>query len=404
MGHLAQGVLVAAAVVGALAGLTGCVSGPVERPGTGVKLARSAEPEDIDAALRRGARFLVGYQNKDGSWGTARRTKALNVYAPVPGSHRSFRVAVTALCVMALGETDLSAEPAAADALARGEAYLLAELPKVRRDAAGCLYNNWTHAYGIRALVRMLARGPDDRQRHAEIRRQIAQQVDFLKRFECINGGWGYYDRNAKTQRTTAYSMSFMTATVLIALHEARGTGIDVPSQLVARAIDALKRQRKPDMTYLYSAPFRYAPMRDINLPGGSLGRTQACNLALRLWGDGRITDAVLSEWLTRLCDRNGWLSRARKMPVPHESWFHVSGYFFYYGHFYAAGCIEALPAASRPPHRQGLARVLLALQEKDGSWWDYPLYDYHQGWGTAMAMMALKRCRPTGPEQPHGH
>ena len=391
----------AAGVWGA-AGLAGCASGPVYRPGTGVKLARSAEPEDIDAALRRGARFLVGYQNKDGSWGTARRTKRLNIYAPVPGAHHSFRVGGTALCVMALIETDLPDAPAAA--LNRGEAYLLAELPKVRRDAAGCLYNNWTHAYGIRALVCMLARRPADDKRCAEIRRQIAQQVDFLKRFECLNGGWGYYDRNAKTQRTTAYSMSFMTATVLIALHEARGAGIDVPKQMVSRGLDALKRQRKPDMTYLYSAPFWRAPMRDINRPGGSLGRSQPCNLALRLWGDKRITDAVLSEWLTRLCDRNGWLSRARKMPVPHESWFHVSGYFFYYGHFYAAGCIEALRPASRPPHRRDLARVLLALQETDGSWWDYPLYDYHQGWGTAMAMMALKRCRPADPEETHGN
>ena len=37
---------------------------------------------------------------------------------------------------------------------------------------------------------------------------------------------------------------------------------------------------------------------------------------------------------------------------------------------------------------------VLLALQEKDGSWWDYPLYDYHQPYGTAFALMSLQRCR----------
>ena len=32
--------------------------------------------------------------------------------------------------------------------------------------------------------------------------------------------------------------------------------------------------------------------------------------------------------------------------------------------------------------------------QEKDGSWWDYPLYDYHQPYGTAFALMTLARCR----------
>jgi hypothetical protein len=35
-----------------------------------------------------------------------------------------------------------------------------------------------------------------------------------------------------------------------------------------------------------------------------------------------------------------------------------------------------------------------MPLQEKDGSWWDYPLYDYHQAWGTGMAVSALVHCR----------
>ena len=35
-----------------------------------------------------------------------------------------------------------------------------------------------------------------------------------------------------------------------------------------------------------------------------------------------------------------------------------------------------------------------MKLQEKkEGDWWDYPLYDYHRQYGTAMAVMALQRC-----------
>ena len=37
----------------------------------------------------------------------------------------------------------------------------------------------------------------------------------------------------------------------------------------------------------------------------------------------------------------------------------------------------------------------MLDRQEKDGSWWDYPLYDYHQPYGTAFALMTLQRCLP---------
>jgi hypothetical protein len=33
-------------------------------------------------------------------------------------------------------------------------------------------------------------------------------------------------------------------------------------------------------------------------------------------------------------------------------------------------------------------------VQDADGSWWDYPLYNYHQPYGTAYALMTLHRCR----------
>jgi hypothetical protein len=71
-----------------------------------------------------------------------------------------------------------------------------------------------------------------------------------------------------------------------------------------------------------------------------------------------------------------------------------VAGYFFYYGHLYASFCIESLPERERQKFQQELSDILLPLQEKDGSWWDYPLYDYHQQYGTAMALMSLKRCQ----------
>jgi hypothetical protein len=115
------------------------------------------------------------------------------------------------------------------------------------------------------------------------------------------------------------------------------------------------------------------------------------------LWGDKRITDEVLTTWLDRLIARNLWLDMARKRPIPHESHFLVAGYFYYFGHYYAARCIDELPGAERPFYQDHLAHLLLPLQEKDGSWWDYPLYNYHQQYGTAFALMSLKRCQRAG-------
>jgi len=93
--------------------------------------------------------------------------------------------------------------------------------------------------------------------------------------------------------------------------------------------------------------------------------------------------------------NRNGWLDMARKRPIPHESWFAVAGYFFYYGHLYASLCIEKLPINQQADYQSKLSQILIPLQEKDGSWWDFPFYNYHQQYGTAMALISLKRCLP---------
>jgi hypothetical protein len=311
----------------------------------------------------------------------------------VPGAHQAFRTAVTALCVSALIEAGGS-EPRVIKAIECGEEFLFAELPRTRRATADAIYNVWTHAYGIQALVRMHARLPDDKGRRQKIEEMIREQFGRLQRYESTDGGWGYYDEGAGTQRPNASSMSFVNGAVLVAFHEAKGLGLDPPVKVAKRAVNATKLQQKPDYSYLYGDYLKWHPMMPINCPGGSLGRSQCCNLALRLWGDKRITDEVLKTWLDRLITRNGWLSMGRKRPIPHESYFQVAGYFYYFGHYYAARCIEQLEPAAQPFYQDHLARLIIDLQEKDGSWWDYPLYNYHQQYGTAFALMTLHRCR----------
>jgi hypothetical protein len=267
-------------------------------------------------------------------------------------------------------------------------------LPHVRRAEPEAIYNVWTHSYGISALVEMLKRHPDDKARADRIKQLIRDQIGMLERYESVDGGWGYYDMKVHTQKPGADATSFCAATGLIALHDAKQIGIDPPEKMVQRAVASIIRQQKPDFSYFYGEYLKWSPMMDINRPGGSLGRSQACNLALRVWGDKKITDDVLVDWLDRLFARNLWLDIGRKRPIPHESHFSVAGYFYYYGHFYAALCIEQLPADQRGPHCDQLAHLMVKLQEKDGSWWDYPMYNYHQQYGTAFALMTLGHCR----------
>jgi hypothetical protein len=351
-------------------------------------------PAELEAAIRRGVEFLVRDQNKDGSWGSAEKTKDLNIYAPVPGAHHGFRAAVTAMCVEALIETGAADSDARAKkALERGETWLLENLPKVRRANGTAIYNVWAHAYGIQAMVAMHGRN-SNAARRKQIRQIIDGQIELLRHYESVDGGWGYYDFRVGAARPASSSTSFVNASVLLAFERATKIGVKIPEDLVKRAVDSTVRQQKKDFSYEYGEYLKMRPMMEINRPAGSLGRSQACNLALRAWGATNITEEILTNWLHRFVVRNEWLGFARKRPVPHESWFMVAGYFFYYGHYYAGLCLEAIPRETAAPYRGYIAAILLPLQEKDGSWWDYPLYNYHQQYGTAYALLTLVHCR----------
>ena len=350
--------------------------------------------EEINESIQKGVEFLLKDQNKDGSWGSHDAQRPFQVYAPVPGAHHAFRSAVTAMCISALLESSPENEKAI-EAVDKAEKWLIDMLPRLRRATGDALYNVWGHAYAIQALVRLHNREGVDDEHKTRLKRLIADQMEMLDRYESVDGGWGYYDFRAQARKPTGSSTSFVNATVLVAYKEAAEIGVQPNQKTVDRAIAATKRQQKKDFTYLYGEYLDKRPQRDINRPGGSLGRSQACNIALRMWGDQTVNDLVLKNWLYRLYVRNGWLSIGRKRPIPHESWFAVAGYFYYYGHYYAAYCIEALPEDQRPPYQGHLAKIIMAYQESNGSWWDYPFYGYHRPYGTAFSIMTLDRCLP---------
>lgn len=355
-------------------------------------VARRATRAEIDAAIARGVEFLIATQNQNGSWGSPTKTKDLNIYAPVPGAHHAFGTGTTALCISALCELEAN-YPQSKEAIDRGQAWLIEHLPKLRRATPDAIYNVWGHGYGIQALVRLYRRSQSD-QLKQQLRELIQTQFERLSDYETVDGGWGYYDFDIGAKQPTASSTSFVNATILIAFYEAKQLGIEPPERLTKRAVAATLRQQKSDFTYIYGEYLKNSPMREINRPGGSLGRSQACNLAMRLWGDEKITDTVLVEWLERLVRRHGWLDIGRKRPIPHEAWMQVAGYFFYYGHYYAAYCQEQLPESERQRLAPHLAGLLIDRQETDGSWWDYPLYNYHPPYGTSFALMSLLRYR----------
>ncbi len=354
-----------------------------------------ATPAAIDDSIRRGVDFLITHQNANGSWGGPTLTKGLNIYAPLPGAHDAFRAGASGLAIAGIIDSR-DPRPEVSASIAKAAAWAASELPKLRRADPTTTYNSWGHAYGLRAISR-LYQIENNPEKKAEWKRLAQQQVDLANRYEDAFGGWGYLDifDGVTTQRPSGLPTSFTTATVLLAMAEARDVmGVTLNDKVVKHALAGINAQREPDFSYTYSFTHRMRPRGDINRPAGSLGRSQACNACLRVFGEKAVTDEVLTTWADRFLAREGFLSNGRKRPVPHEAPFHIAGYFYYYGIFYFTRAAALLPEKTHAAYAKRLAAIILSHQEKDGSWWDYPLYDYHYAYGTGYSLMALSWCR----------
>ncbi len=353
--------------------------------------ATPCEPPDLEATIGRAVGYLLRAQNRDGSWGSP-ASNLFDIYAPIPGSPIAFQVAASSLALSGLLECGVDT-PEARTAVETATAWLLGNHGKARRVSADVLYNVWAQAYALSAFARLLARTTDP-ERRALLVKAAEEQVELLRRFEFVDGGWGYYNFDVVARRPEHGSTSFTTASVLVALAMARDQGVRVPRRLVDRGLALVETCRKPDWAFAYSWDHRFLPQGRINKVQGSLARTPACQLAYLSW-ERKVPAERVVQALDRL-DRSGrFLQIARKYPIPHETWFQNSGYFCFYGYFYATGLFAHVPEDVAAAHRRKIAAALAPLQEEDGSFWDYQLYGYHKAYGTGYVLLALARCRP---------
>jgi hypothetical protein len=352
--------------------------------------APTAKPTpDTAAAIRRGVEFLVKNQNADGSWGTP-ASNLWDIYAPPPGSQYAFQVASTALALSGLLEAAKD-EPGAATAIRRATDWLVKNHTISRRITVDTLYNVWAHAYALEAFTRLLAR-EKDADRRAVFTQAANEAIDLLARFKFVEGGWGYYDFDLGAKAPGPGSTTFTTATVLLALESAQDQGIEVPGRLWKPALHMLKLLRKPDNAFPYSYDHRYWPQGGINKVKGSLARTPACLLALEAWGEP-VPPEKFTKALDDLETEGHFLRIARKYPIPHETWYQNSGYFCFYGYYYASAILERFAPEVRAKYQDQIAGHMVPLQEKDGSWWDYQLFNYHKYYGTGYMLLTLARC-----------
>ena len=387
--------LVAAVLVLGLAARASPAAEPSSSQPRGGRFDEPVGEAAIREAITRGVDYLVKHQNGNGSWGSPAPNLFLDIYSPVPGSHQAYEVASSALALSGLLEAG-GDRPGVAAAIRRGADWLLAN-HQVRRVHPRVLYNTWAHAYALEAFVRLLVR-EEDEERKARLRAGAREAIDLLDRFQYTDGGWGYYDFSQRTKRPGhGQANSFTTATVLVALGLAKDAGLEIPDRLVKPAARLIRMSRLPGGAYSYGFNFNFRRPSGVNKPEGSLARTPACQAALLAWDDPVPLRRVVAA-LDRLEEKGHFLHIARKYPRPHESWFQNSGYFVFYGYYYASSLLPLLDPAKRRHHAARMAAHLVPLQEEDGSFWDYQLFGYHKAYGTGYVLVTLGRCLRAAP------
>ena len=250
----------------------------------------------------------------------------------------------------------------------------------------------WSWLYGSTLAVKVVE---DPRYAGTELGAKVGERGrEHLRRLfanQVPQGGFGYYDDPPFTRRPK-WATSFCTALVLPTLQTARALDWCEDDQVFVRALQYVRGCELPNGAYAYDlrpVPRNFAG-ESIDTIKGSLGRIQVCNWARRTVGDRDVDDAKIRTGLERFFANHEFLAVARMRPVPHEAYYANAGYFFLFGHYYAARAIATLPVEEREAWREKLRAVLLPTQREDGSFCDFVCSSYCVVAGSAFAAMAL--------------
>ncbi len=361
-------------------------------PAPGQSAAESTHdlpPARAEEALDKSIGYLLKGQNEDGSWGAGVPTD-LRELGFAWDTFYAWNQAANSIALLALLDAPPSAERQAA--LERGLDWLCTTR-LAHRGANWDVDSTWATLYGFTALVTAAqdARFSAPEWQAKLERRGLEFYADLVLRQTPL-GGWAYYDDPPITTKPT-WAVSFCTALVLPALLEARDElGWEISESVITRAIGAIERCKLPNGAYTYSVnlrPYGHGG-ESINQVPGSLGRIQVCNWALVLAGDKKVSTDVVREGLEQFFRFHGFMDMTRTKPIPHEGPFANAGYFYFFGHYYAAKAIGLLPVEERELWHRRLRYHVVKTQTKAGASTDFLTSEYVVNACTAFGALVL--------------
>jgi len=364
------------------------------------------------ANLQASKNWLLGQQEPDGSFGHWRNPllDGSEQFWFNPYTHYSWQVATTAIAATALLDSaDWAATKGMRDApsLVAAEKALqfLQEQSNVQRPSDWDTDHTWALVYGLAGLTHAAGHphfsGPERREWQATTRASAERLIQRLEDYQTAHGGWAYYADETKAVRPH-WATSFQTAVAVLTLLEARALDWSVDEDRLGRAVHAVAQCRLPNGAYSYSVDLFPTPggLDRINQIKGSLGRIPLCDLALLLGqengfqkeGVPDLDRADIRLGLDRFFGDHRFLEIAAGRPNPHEAYYQNSGYFYFFGHFYAGEALLRLSSKDGRHYAPKLWRESQKFLEKDGSTWDYPMNSFDRVYSTAYSISAVAR------------
>ena len=338
-------------------------------------------------AIRKGFAFLRKTQAKDGAWGSHDPVVVDNAQLGFGiknfGCHDGVRIACTAICAKALM---IYPHRSIADGEAMHKAIrMLFSNWKLAYDP-GNAFNCWGYAFNLDFMTALNEHEVGAPYKD-EINKVIPKIIDGLKKMQVAEGGWAYYT----SVMMEGASISFITSSILLSLMKARDQGFEIPEGMIKDAGHTVKIQILPNKNFMYGTYLKYTGTHHLeDLSAG--GRTQVCGLSLYHL-DKSFTRADLIERNDDYFKNVAYVEIiGNKRIIPHtDAPQNISGYFLYYGCYYAAEVMTFLGKDAKQKNWDHLAKMILRHQEDEGSWWDTICYDYGDKWGTGFAVLCLE-------------
>ncbi|MFT5288111.1 MAG: tetratricopeptide (TPR) repeat protein [Planctomycetota bacterium] len=361
-----------------------------------IRLARSPEPASDVAAraplstmIAGASQFLLAEQLEDGSWPGG------HSYADRNPIGNDFDLAATSIAAQALLRLG-----GAFESLSNVERALgwLLDQRKLRDDertppVVFMDYAVWSRSYELFFLSECLEQGIGDREAtEKEVQRCVA---DLIERQQA-NGGWSYYLSGEVGGTALAQSISFTTATVVLALERVASIGLlsDDATAKLDRALDCLEAMRSPQQTFAYflhGVDVANGTRASAEVEG-SAARGPVC--ALALVRGGREDFTAMIPRLNLFVEHLPSFGAQRRKALMHAGLHTQGSHYLLYDYSTAAECLRGAVASGDIPTelsvraRASILRELRACLNQDGSFVDNPLLGVVSG--TGLAIMAL--------------